>query len=397
MVKIQRIVLADGKTVRWRARGVSVGKSPVTGKRTQRTITCKTKREVEAELAKLGVSVGNGTYRAPWHGLVPEVIDSYLSSGAIAWEANTRLSYRLALQPVREWFAHRKARDVSREDVEKYRDHPRAEGRRRGGKPGTGLSACSANLSLQQLEAAYALAEKDGKVAVNPVRWVKRARSDAKEHGTWSEGQIRQFITAAAADRLFACWLLSLLGLRRAEVLGLKWSDISFTAGTLTITRTRVLVDGKIVEKYPKGKRSARTLPLFEPGTGALEALYKAQLAEKATAGDAYAADVDSNYIAADEMGAPLHPEHYSDEFQRIAGDLPRIRLHDPRGSVNDYLERLGVPETLRASWLGHTIQVNRSAYLSAPRPELAVISDTLGKVSGPCDKNVATPALLIF
>lgn len=379
MIRIKKDVLKDG-TVRWRARGVSVGKNPANGKRAQRTITAPTKRQVEAELAKLGVSVGNGTYRAPWHGLVPELIDSYLSSGAIDWEANTRLSYRLALQPAREWFAHRKARDVTREDIEVYRDHLRAAGRRRGGKPGTGLSARSVNLSLGQLEAAYALAERDGKVAVNPVRWVKRVRSDAKAHGTWSEDQIRHFITAAAADRLYACWLLSLLGLRRAEVLGVQWGDVSFTAGTITITRTRVLVDGKVIEKCPKSRRSARTLPLFQPVTGALEALYTLQLAEKAAAGDAYVGDIDSGYACADELGAALHPDRYSDEFHRIAGDLPRIRLHDTRGSVNSYLERLGVPETLRAAWLGHTVAVNRSAYLGEPQAaDLAVISDTLG------------------
>ena len=152
------------------------------------------------------------------------------------------------------------------------------------------------------------------------------------------------------------------------------------TAGTLTIARTRVLVDGKVIEKCPKSRRSVRTLPLFEVVTGALEALDTLQLAEKAAAGAAWATDVDGNYICCDELGAPLHPDHYSDEFQRIAGDLPKIRLHDTRGSVNDYLERLGVPETLRASWLGHTVAVNRSAYLSAPRTEeLAIISDTLG------------------
>jgi hypothetical protein len=40
---------------------------------------------------------------------------------------------------------------------------------------------------LQQLKAAYSLAEKDGKVAVNPVRWVKRVKAAGSEHGTWSE------------------------------------------------------------------------------------------------------------------------------------------------------------------------------------------------------------------
>jgi hypothetical protein len=52
---------------------------------------------------------------------------------------------------------------------------------------------------------------------------------------------------------------------------------------------------------------------------------------------------------------------------------------------VNEYLEKLGVPETVRAAWLGHTIAVNRDSYLGAPRPEdLAVISDTLGTLFKP-------------
>jgi integrase len=165
-------------------------------------------------------------------------------------------------------------------------------------------------------------------------------------------------------------------------VLGLRWSDIGFEAGTLTITRTRVLVEGRVVEKCPKSKRSVRTLPLFGIVTKALEALKVAQMGELAAAGAAYQ---NSGYVCADELGAPLHPDRYSGEFQRVAGDLPKIRLHDTRGSVNDYLERLGVPETLRAAWLGHTVAVNRGAYLSAPRPEeLAVISDTLGPLFRP-------------
>jgi integrase len=382
MVKIQKEVLKDG-TVRWRARGVSVGKDSRTGKRAQRTITKPTRKELTTELARLGVATANGTYRAPWHGLVPELIDSYLASGAVEWEANTALSYRLALLPAREWFGHRKARDVTREDVEAYRDHLRAAGRRRGGKAGSGLSPRSVNLSLQQLEAAYSLAEKDGKVAVNPVRWVKRVKSEETEHAEWSEEQVRKFIATVSGDRLFAVWLLSLLGLRRGEVLGLKWSDISFTSGTLTIVRARVLVEGAVHEKSPKSRRGKRTLPLFQPVTGALEALYALQAAEKDTARAAYAADVEDGYVCADELGLPMHPEWYSDEFGRLArlAGLPKIRLHDTRHSVNSLLEHLGVSDAIRAAWFGHTIAVNRSTYTHASAADLEVISDALGGI----------------
>jgi integrase len=377
-VKIKKEPLKDG-TVVWRARGVSTGKNPVTGHRAQRTITGATKREVEAELSKIGYQISNRTYKAPWHGLVPELIDSYLEHGAIEWEANTRLSYANALLPAREFFRYHKARDVTREQVQGYRDFVLTSGRRRGGAPGTGLSPRSVNLALQQLQSAYDLAELDGKVAHNPVRHVKRVKSGTTDHETWNELELGQFIGIAALDRLYVVMLLALLGLRRAEILGLQWSDISYELGTITIARSRVLVNARVIEKSPKSRRSARVLPLFEPVTGALRALHKVQAAEKLAAGVAY---TDSGYVACDELGAPLHPERLSDEFARLAelAHLRKIRLHDTRATMNTILEQAGVAETLRAAWFGHTIAVNRNSYLGAPRPEeLSAISDRIG------------------
>jgi integrase len=378
LITIKKIVLKDG-SIRYRASGVSVGKHPVTGRRAQRTITCRRRKDVEAELAKIGYQVSRGTYVRPWDGLVPELIDSYLKNGADDWEANTKVSYANALQPAREWFAHRKARSVTREHVEDFKRHLRASGRRRGGPAGTGLSARSVNLSLSQLQAVFDLAERDGKVAANPVRWVKRVKSEASDRATWSPDQVRRFLATAASDRLHAVWLLSALGLRRAEVCGLMWPDIDLTAGTLTIAHTRVLVNGRVIEKCPKSKRSARTLPLFEPVPGTLRALRKRQLEEKLAAGPAY---TDSSYVAVDELGAPLNPERYSDEFGRLCAvaGVPAIWLHDTRATVNGILEQAGISENLRSSWLGHTVAVNKASYLR-PAADLAPVSDAIGEI----------------
>jgi integrase len=380
-VKIEKDVLKDG-SVRWRARGVSTGRDPATGKRTQRTITAKTKKEVQAEVARITGKVADGTYTPRWDGLVSEVIDDYLKSAAFEREANTRLSYTKALLPARERLGQRKARSITRQDVEQLRDWMLAEGRRRGGKPGTGLGPRSVQLTLGRLSAAFELACQDNRLAANPCRYVKLPGTPEREDTTWSEAQLQRFLTAAAGDRLWACWLLSALGLRRGEVLGLKWSDISFTEGTVTICRSRVLVDGKIIAKSPKSRRSWRVLPLFEPVTGVLEALYKAQLGEKAAAGPAYAGEVDDGYVAADELGVPLHPEHYSDEFARLCrqAGLPKIRLHDCRGTMNGILEQGGVADSFRAAWLGHTIAVNRKSYTPKPK-ELTVVSDLIGSL----------------
>jgi len=104
---------------------------------------------------------------------------------------------------------------------------------------------------------------------------------------------------------------------------------------------------------------------------------------EKAAAGAAYAGDVEDGYVAADELGQPLHPERYSDEFGRLCAEagLPKCRLHDCRHSVNSLLEHLGVPDSIRVRWFGHTVAVNTGTYTHASAADLGVISDALGEL----------------
>ena len=142
-------------------------------------------------------------------------------------------------------------------------------------------------------------------------------------------------------------------------------------------------MNAEVIEKARRAGGRHRTLPLFEPVTGALEALYARQAAEKDAAGAAYGR-LDNGTSPPTSWAQPLHPERYSDEFARLCREaaVPDIRLHDTRASINSLLEKLGVTDSLRAAWLGHTIAVNRSAYLGAPRPEeLAVISTALGEI----------------
>jgi len=64
-----------------------------------------------------------------------------------------------------------------------------------------------------------------------------------EERDTWSEAEVRAFLTAAAPDRLHPGWRLSLYGLRRGEVLGLRWADIDLKARTLAFGHAISLPD----------------------------------------------------------------------------------------------------------------------------------------------------------
>jgi hypothetical protein len=222
MVKIEKVVLADGKTVRYRARGVSTGKDPVTGKRTQRTITGKTKGEVAAEVRKIGHQVDRGTYVKPWDGTVNEMLDAWLRAACRGREANTVWCYRHALRIPRARLGRLRALSITRDDIEALVDYALTEGRVRGGTPGTGLGVASVKMMLGRLSSAFEMAVDDGKLPRNPCRKVRVSGAARAPRTTWSEDEVRRFIAAVSGGRLAAVWLLSLLGLRRGEVCGLR-------------------------------------------------------------------------------------------------------------------------------------------------------------------------------
>ncbi|WP_344107122.1 site-specific integrase, partial [Nocardiopsis rhodophaea] len=242
-------------------------------------------------------------------------------------------------------------------------DYMLTRGRKRGGKPGTGLSGRSVNLTLGRLKAAFELAVPEGKLVRNVVALVKPVSYRQAERETWNEAEVRKFLRETSRDRLEAAWRLSLYGLRRSEVLGLRWEDVDLTAKTLKIVQTRVLCGYETFIEEPKSRNGLRELPLDDDLVAALERLRMVQMAEREVAGPAYQADLSSlnwyvrgTYLVTDELGMPVHPEWYSGEFGRIlrAVGLRRIALHDSRHTALSLMEKAHVPISIVSKWAGH-------------------------------------------
>ena len=150
-------------------------------------------------------------------------------------------------------------------------------------------------------------------------------------------------------------------GLRRSEVVGLKWKAIDFNANTLTIKHvvTAVNLDGKrtiVKADRAKTKSSLRTLPLIETIKEDLLALKKQQSLNKKLCGREYSHENDE-YVFVDAVGRLFNPDSVSANFKKILtdNDLKVIRFHDLRHSCATLLFANDVPMKLIQEWLGHS------------------------------------------
>jgi integrase len=153
-----------------------------------------------------------------------------------------------------------------------------------------------------------------------------------------------------------------------------------------------VLVDCQVRVEPPKSHNGKRTLPLDDALVKALTALRKQMAKESEAAGTAYRAalaDLDwytpgDEYVITDELGVPVHPEWYSDEFGRLLrrAGLRKIRLHDSRHTTLSLMEKAGVPISIISKLAGHyDAAFTMRTYVHASDDDLKQGTRTLAKI----------------
>ena len=155
--------------------------------------------------------------------------------------------------------------------------------------------------------------------------------------------------------------LTAYYGLRRSEVLGLKWSAIDFKEKTLCIRHTvcKTVLDGQqiVVQKdTTKNKASIRTLPLIPEIEELLLETKKKQEACRKKAKGSYCKDY-LDYVCVDSLGVLLKPDYLTQHFEIIIkkNNLKKIRYHDLRHSCASLLLANGVSLKEIQDWLGHS------------------------------------------
>jgi integrase len=148
---------------------------------------------------------------------------------------------------------------------------------------------------------------------------------------TWSAEQVMTFLNAMSSHRLYAAYLLAVTtDMRRGEILDLRWQDLDFDSHKLAVRQTVVSVAYEIQLSAPKTAKGRRSIPLDAGTLTELAAHRRAQDHERKLVGIGYA---DNDLVFAREDGRPIHPDLFSQIFDRTVAklDVPRIRFHDLR------------------------------------------------------------------
>ena len=189
----------------------------------------------------------------------------------------------------------------------------------------------------------------------NPMLKVDRPKKNSFRPNFYSKDEVQQLLEVSQDDPLHLCILITAYyGLRRSEVLGLKWDSINFAMQTLTIRHTVARVT-KVVEKNKtKNASSFRSFPLTDDAVR----LFKILLQQEQYYRNHYGKDyIDNDYVFTWEDGHPYSPDYVSHTFHKLLKkyDLPHIRFHDLRHTCASMLLSEGYGLKDVQEWLGHS------------------------------------------
>nr|WP_323379961.1 site-specific integrase [Streptomyces alkaliphilus] len=194
-----------------------------------------------------------------------------------------------------------------------------------------------------------------------------------------SVAEARLLLREAEKDRLHALYVLALvMGMRRGELLGLRWEAVAMERETLIVERSLQRVSGELTLVAPKTATSVRTLPLPPLVVRALTEHRERQAQERAAAGMAWR---EHGLVFTSRIGTPLEPDNLRRSWYPLRKRLGlKIRFHDLRHSAVTLLLDLGTPPHIVRQVAGHSdIGVTMKVYAHASVEEQRKALERLG------------------
>jgi integrase len=271
------------------------------------------------------------------------------------------------------------------------KDSSRPEGKQRccaqGKCCGDYLSPGTRKDARNVLRVALTCAVEEQIIAKNPAAVIRLSgRPDpARKVRPWSADEARRFLESARSgdDVLYAAYVLLLvLGLRKGELLGLTWEQVSLDNAELYVGEQLQRVGRQLLRRATKTEGSEAPLPLPDLCMAALKLRRQQQDTDRDKAGDGWA---ETGLVFTTRRGTPIEPRNFTRSFDRRIGKarVRRITVHGTRKSCGSLLAALDVHprvamQILRHSKIAITMEIYTEVVSSSTREALAKLGERL-------------------
>ena len=345
---------------------ISLGKDPTTGKYMSYYETIRgNKKDAERRLNELIHQRDNDTFIKPGKATVADYLIQWLKDYAYSnLSPHTAEGYdsiisrhlipALGVIPLTQ---------LRPEIIQRYISDKLSRGRTNGQG---GLTARTVRHHIVCLHTALQNAVKMGMLFRNPVDAVTIPRAERHEMRTMNESDIHIFLEMARPTQYYALFYMALFtGMRRSELLALRWRDIDLMLFQISVNRTLHQVrGGGIVIRQPKTERSRRIVAMTPSTADLLKEHNESQNRLRKSLG--YPELTDDNFVFCQYDGRPLLPNTVTHNWIKLVRrtGLNGIRLHDARHTHASLMLKQGVHPKIVQERLGHSsIQVTLDTY----------------------------------
>ena len=337
---------------------LNLGRDPETGKRKQQWVSVKgTKKEAEKRLSELVSQLDNGIYIKPKKTTLTEYLNMWLNE-----YAKNNLSPR-GFERYSGIIRKHLIPDLGKVILTQLK--PEHLQKHYTTKLNDGLSARTVRYHHALIHVALQTAVKWGLVSRNVADAVDPPRIRRNEMQTWDEDEVNQFLEYAKDSPYYSLFYTALFtGMRRSELLALRWQDIDFIYGQIYVNRSlHQLKDGSFIFTQPKSAKSSRTIALTPSTILMLKEYQEQQRLERDMSGNLL---TDNDLVFSNLEGKPLRPNTITRAWTMLSAKcgLKVIRFHDARHTHASLMLKQGIHPKVVQERLGHSsIQMTIDTY----------------------------------
>lgn len=368
------LLVSDPKHGSW-GYYVAGGVNPSTGKRQQfRKTGFPTQKAAREARNKVAVKVDQGTYVPPSKETYGEYLDKWLPRHAATGKGLKETTVDNYARYIRNDIKPSALSRMVLTDIRRYHLNEFLSGLSEAGR-----GAVTVRRIAAVLQGSLRSAARSHRIDHNPATELELPTVQKHKVDIWEPAQVGAFLDVAAEHRLGALFELAMFtGMRRGELIGLRWTDIDLTRRVITIRNNRVQAAGRILEHDTKTEAGARYVDLDDRSVGALIGWQIQQTAEQQAGQDAYTA---SGYVFTMHDGSPLKPQYATRLFDslRVKAGLPKLTFHGQRHEHASLMLAAEVDIAVVSKRLGHS--------------SISVTSDIYGHLIGSASRNAAENA----